>query len=86
MASEKCLPCARSQWWPSCHVSAISVLCGFFVSQRPNLDFLNLESCLYIFQNILSLDIFEDLLDHFWLLGSPRETSFPTILLKHHLK
>lgn len=86
MASEECLPCARSQWRPSCHVSAIPFLHGYFVSQRPNLAFLNLESCIYIFQNILSLDIFKDLLNHFWLLDSPRAASFPTILLKHHLK
>lgn len=38
-------------------VSPILFLCAFFVSQRPYLSFLDLESCIYMFQNRLSLEI-----------------------------
>lgn len=71
-------------------VSAIPFLCAFFESQRPYLSFLDLESCIYMFQNRLSLEIFKSLLNHFWLLGSHIAagwlTSPPFFFLKHHLK
>ena len=51
-------------------MSAIPFLCAFFVSHKPYLSFLDLESYIYMFQNRLSLEIFKSLLNHFWLLGS----------------